>query len=69
MDNIADFHVLNVPKFCELTSNASNRKTWLWMAFDRYDGEPKAEWVAPNLASEELAVAMAKLILRATDHD
>ena len=74
METIANFYVLNVPKYHELTSNTGNDSTWVWMAFDCSERQPKAEWVARTLASRALSVqfkdafAMAKRILRAADH-
>ena len=55
-ETIAYFHVLSVPEHHELTSNAGNDRTWVWIAFDLSDGQPKAEWVALIHVLHELAV-------------
>ena len=74
MEIIANFYELNVFEYYELTSNTGNDNTWVWMAFDRPDGQTKAERDAPTFASLRNggefkdAFELAKLFLRATDH-
>ena len=58
MEVIAKFYVLNVPEYCELTSNAANDSTWVWMA-------PASQELVLQFKD---AVELAKLFLRSTDH-
>ena len=56
MKIVGNFYVVDVAPYCELKPNAGSEKSWVWLASDCSDGEPKAEQLALRFASKELAV-------------
>ena len=55
MKIVANFYVVAAP-YCELNPNAGSDKTWVWLACDYSDGEPKTQRFALKFASKEVAV-------------
>ena len=56
MKIVGNFYVVDVASYCELKPNAGSEKSWVWLASDCSDGEPKAEQLALKFATKELAV-------------